>query len=211
MTPSEHVALGAYLLGALDPRERAEVEHHLSECRRCRDELAELAPLPGLMSRITLDEAISGPPPIDDAMLERLLVAATSERRTAGVRRRFLAAAAAVVLVGGPLGGVALYRSATAQTTHSVTASAGPIHVRVEMSAASNGTALTLWLSGVRSDEHCELIAISDTGAREVAGSWEASYSGTAVIKGTTAIPYSHLRQLVIETYDGVNLLTTDV
>ena len=211
MTSPEHVALGAYLLGALDPRERAEVEHHLSECRRCRDEVAELAPLPGLMSRITVDEAISGPPPVDDAMLERLLTAATRERRTAGVRRRLVAVAAAVVLVGGSLGGVALYRSATAHTTHAVVASAGRIHMRVEMTAESNGTALTLWLSGVRSEEHCELIAVSDTGAREVAGSWEASYSGTAVIKGTTAIPYSHLRQLVVQTYGGVDLLTTNL
>jgi len=211
VTSPEHVALGAYLLGALDPRERAEVEHHLGECRRCRDEVAELAPLPGLMSRITVDEAISGPPPVDDAMLERLLTAATRERRTAGARRRLVAVAAAAVLVGGSLGGVALYRSATAQSTHSVVASAGRIHMRVEMTAASNGTALTLWLSGVRSEEHCELIAISDTGAREVAGSWEASYSGTAVIKGTTAIPYAHLRQLVVQTYDGVDLLTTNL
>jgi hypothetical protein len=211
VTSAEHVALGAYLLGALDPRERAEVEHHVSGCRRCHDELAELAPLPGLMARISVDEAISGPPPVDDAMLERLLDAATRERRTAGVRRRLLAVAAGLALVGGSLGGVALYRSATAQTTHAVDASSGAVRMHVEMTAASNGTALTLRLSGVRSEEHCELIAISDTGAREVAGSWEASYTGTAVIRGTTAIPYQHLRKLVIETYDGVDLLTTNV
>jgi anti-sigma factor RsiW len=211
VTSAEHVARGAYLLGALDPRERAEVETHLSSCRRCRDELADLAPLPGLMSRITVDEAISGPPPVDDAMLERLLTAATRERRTAVVRRRMLAVAAAFVLVGGSLGGVAVYRSATAQTSHSVDAAAGTVRMHVEMTAASNGTALTLQLSGVPSEEHCQLIAISDTGAREVAGSWEASYTGTAVIHGTTAIPYQHLRKLVIETYDGVDLLTTNV
>lgn len=211
MTSPEHVALGAYLLGALDPRERAEVELHLGQCRRCRDEIAELAPLPGLMSRITVDEAISGPPPVDDAMLERLLTAATRERRTARIRRGLLAAAAAVALVAGSVSGVAVYRSMTAQATHAVTASAGRVHLRVEMAAASNGTALTIWLTGVPSEEHCRLIAVSDTGAREVAGSWEASYSGAAVIKGTTAIPYSHLKQLVVQTYDGVNLLTTNV
>ncbi|MBV9099001.1 MAG: zf-HC2 domain-containing protein [Frankiaceae bacterium] len=211
MTSAEHVALGAYLLGALDPRERAEVEHHLSECRRCRDEIADLAPLPGLMSRITVDEAISGPPPVDDAMLERLLAAATRERRTTAVRLRLVAVAAAVVLVGGSVGGVALYRSMTAASTHAVTASAGHVHLRVEMAAASNGTALTIWLSGVRAEEHCELVAVSDTGAREVASSWEATYSGSAVIKGTTAIPYAHLRQFVVQTYDGVELLRTNV
>jgi hypothetical protein len=211
VTAPEHVALGAYLLGALDPRERAEVERHLTECERCRDEVADLAPLPGLMSRLTIEEAVSGPPPVDDAMLERLLVSATGERHRAVVRRRLVAVAAGLALVGGSLGGVAAYRSATAQTTHSVEASSGRIHMNVELTAASNGTALTLRLSGVRSEEHCELIAVSDTGDREVAGSWEASYSGTAVIKGTTAIPYSHLRQLIVQTYAGVDLLATDV
>jgi len=211
VTSAEHVALGAYLLGALDPRERAEVELHLTECRRCRDEVADLAPLPGLMSRITVEEAVSGPPPVDDAMLERLLTAATRERRTSAVRLRLLAAAAAVVLIGGSVGGVALYRSATAQSTHAVSASSGRVHLRIEMAAASNGTALTIWLSGVRAEEHCELIAVSDTGASEVASSWEATYSGTAVIKGTTAIPYAHLKQFVVRTYDGVELLRTNV
>ncbi|MDQ1683995.1 MAG: hypothetical protein QOC82_732 [Frankiaceae bacterium] len=211
MTSAEHVALGAYLLGALDPRERAEVETHLSGCRRCRDEVADLAPLPGLMSRITVDEAISGPPPVDDAMLDRLLTAATRERRTAVVRRRLFAVAAAVALVAGSIGGVAVYRSATAQSMHTVNAAAGRVHMHVEMAAASNGTAMALSLSGVAAEQHCELIAVSDTGAREVASSWVASYSGRAVIKGTTAIPYSHLRQLIVQTYDGVILVATNV
>ncbi|HMC72543.1 MAG TPA: hypothetical protein VKJ07_25545, partial [Mycobacteriales bacterium] len=73
------------------------------------------------------------------------------------------------------------------------------------------GTSMTLWLSGVPSDEHCRLIAISDTGARETAGSWVATYSGTAVIKGTTSIGYQHISKLVIETYDGTELVSTSV
>jgi hypothetical protein len=211
MTAPEHVALGSYLLGALDPRERAEVELHLTGCQRCRDEVAHLAPLPGLMSRITLDEALSGPPPVDDAMLERLLTAATRERSRARMRRGLVAVAAAAALVGGSVGGVAVYRTVTATSTHAVDAASGRVHAHVEMSAASNGTALTLSLWGVRAEEHCELVAVSDTGQREVASSWVASYAGRAVIRGTTAIPYGHLRQLVIQTYDGKTLLTTDV
>jgi hypothetical protein len=211
VTHEETVALGAYLVGALDHRDRADVEAHLASCRQCRDELADLAPLPGLMSRITVDEAVSGPPPVDDAMLDRLLRAASAERSVASHRRWLVAAAAAVVLVGAPLGGLGIYRQLTASHWHTVDAASGQVHMRVQMVSASNGTGMTLTLSGVRPDEHCELVAVSDTGAREVAGSWVATYGGTAVIRGTTAIPYSHLRSLVIQTYDGKALVTAAV
>jgi len=50
------VALGTYVLGAIDRRDRAEFESHLVHCVVCRDELITLAPLPGLLSRLTLDE-----------------------------------------------------------------------------------------------------------------------------------------------------------
>ncbi len=40
-------ALGVYVLGAIDPAERATVDAHLSTCPECREELAGLAGLPG--------------------------------------------------------------------------------------------------------------------------------------------------------------------
>ena len=41
--PEARVSLGVYVLGAIDPAERALVEGHLATCRDCRDELAGLA------------------------------------------------------------------------------------------------------------------------------------------------------------------------
>jgi hypothetical protein len=205
------IALGAYVVGALDHRERAELEAHLALCPACRDELAGLAPLPGLLSRVTVDEAIAGPPPVDDAMLERLLAAVSRERRVATHRRWLAVAAAAVLLAGGSVGGVAAWNSTHATHWQRVEASAHGVHMSVDLEPASTGTTLALWLSGVPAEERCRLIAVSDTGEREVAGSWEATYSGTAVIKGTTAIARSHLRQLTIETYDGRTLVSADV
>jgi hypothetical protein len=207
----ETVALGAYLMGSLDAQDRVAYESHLANCRRCREELASLAGLPGLMSRISVDEAVSGPPPIDDAMLDRLLAAAKAERHVASHRRWLAAAAAAVVLVGAPLGALGIYRHLTATHWHTAVAAAGPVRMRVEMTSASNGTALTLQLTGVRPEEHCELVAVSDNGMREVTSSWIASYSGTAVIRGTTSIPYGHLRTLLIQTYAGKALVTATV
>ena len=57
MTCPRTVALGAYVLGALEREERARLEAHLGTCAICREELERLAPLPGLLSRLTLDEA----------------------------------------------------------------------------------------------------------------------------------------------------------
>ena len=204
-------ALGTYLVGALDPRERADVEAHLAHCPACRDELAGLAGLPGLMSRLTTEEVLAGPPPVDDALLERLLRSAARDRKAARQRRWLTAVAAVCVLLAGSVGGVTAYRAATAPQVHTVAASSGPVHMSVKMATISTGTSMTLWLSGVPSDEHCRLIAVSDTGQRETAGSWEATYSGTAVIKGTTSIGYAHISKLVIETYDGTELVSTSV
>jgi anti-sigma factor RsiW len=51
------IAIGAYVLGALDRWERAEVEAHVEMCATCRAELERLAPLPGLLSRLSAEES----------------------------------------------------------------------------------------------------------------------------------------------------------
>jgi hypothetical protein len=53
------LSLGVYVLGAIDPAERALVDHHLATCRDCRDELAGLAGLPALLARVSTAEAIA--------------------------------------------------------------------------------------------------------------------------------------------------------
>lgn len=49
--------LGVYLVGAIGPGDRARVKGHLASCERCRNELAGLAGLPGMLRRIAADEA----------------------------------------------------------------------------------------------------------------------------------------------------------
>jgi hypothetical protein len=63
VTCANTVTLGAYLLGALDPRERFEFEAHLGGCDTCRTELVRLAPLPGMLNQISLDDFSDGLPP----------------------------------------------------------------------------------------------------------------------------------------------------
>ena len=43
---------GAYVLGALSPAERAAYERHLATCSFCREAVADIAVLPGLLGRL---------------------------------------------------------------------------------------------------------------------------------------------------------------
>ncbi|GLX10248.1 zf-HC2 domain-containing protein [Microbispora sp. NBRC 16548] len=58
------ISLGAYVLGALDAEETAEVEAHLENCAACRAELAELSGLPPLLARVSAEdiERAAAPP-----------------------------------------------------------------------------------------------------------------------------------------------------
>jgi Putative zinc-finger len=53
------VALGVYVLGAIDPAERVLLEAHLATCEACQAELAELADLPALLALVPAEEAIA--------------------------------------------------------------------------------------------------------------------------------------------------------
>ena len=90
---------GAYVLGALSPTERAEYERHLASCQSCRESVAALAVLPGLLSR--LDPASVTPQPVSapPTLLPRLLAVVAARRRSQRLRRRFLAIAACVAAI----------------------------------------------------------------------------------------------------------------
>jgi len=96
---------GAYILGALSPAERAAYERHLAHCPPCKQSLAELAVLPGLLGRLNSyppvphrPAAADEPPPA--TLLPRLLAAASTMRRSErrAQRRRRLRATVAAAL-----------------------------------------------------------------------------------------------------------------
>jgi len=74
--------LGTYLLGVDDADERLRIEGHLPGCAACREELARLAPLPGLLSRVPTDQVPEGVTAVADgvtAAAELLTAAAVVE------------------------------------------------------------------------------------------------------------------------------------
>src|SRR5262252_9676729 len=98
-------ALGVYVLGAIDPAERAQVDEHLAACLECREELASLAGLPAMLRKVPVVEAErlaasdseAGTEVPSEQMLRSLV------GRTVNVRRihrwRTVAAAAAVAIM----------------------------------------------------------------------------------------------------------------
>jgi anti-sigma factor RsiW len=94
----------AYVIGALSADERREYERHLTACDACREQVAELAGMPGLLAAVPVAQAVAArdaakevteqrmPP----ASLPRLLAAAKSQRR----RSRALFAGAVTVAAG---------------------------------------------------------------------------------------------------------------
>ena len=51
-SPTDHVDVAAYVLGALDESENALFERHLATCPRCQAELDELSGLPSLLDQV---------------------------------------------------------------------------------------------------------------------------------------------------------------
>ena len=105
------VQLGIYVFGAITPPDRATVVRHLGTCANCRDELAGLAALPGLLLRppamavASSDDLAAPEPEPGPAPVNRTLTAVTQRRR----RHRQLAAVAATALTAAAVAGWATY------------------------------------------------------------------------------------------------------
>jgi anti-sigma-K factor RskA len=206
----EHVKdVAAYALGTLEVADRERLEAHVPGCAECQEVLASVAGLPRLLALVPPDAVRSGGTSQEDepfearpseAMYQRLLAAALTRRRSR--RRLALIAAAAVLVVGGSAGGVAVLHARSAPAVQVVAGSAGEVKATVWLRELSNGTAVRLRLSGVPSEEHCSLVVVDRDGHREVASTWVATYSGTATIDSSTAIPRSRVSWLRIETSD---------
>ncbi len=197
-------SLGAYLLGALGPTERVEVEEHLRGCPQCREELAGLAGLPGLLATLDqtdLEQLDDGDPEAGSRLLERTLLELTRRRQAVRRRNRLLTAAAAVVTSPDD---TASARSATGVATNATTG----VHAEVGFTPQPWGTALHLMLRGVPPGTHCQLVAVLADGQRQAAGSWQASYEGTASVDAAADARPDQLTGLEVVTDRGVRLVS---
>lgn len=214
-------ALGVYVLGAIDPAERAQVDEHLSSCAECREELANLAGLPAMLRKVPIVEAerlaayeqdpeLAGVPSAE--MLTSLIA------RTANVRRihrwRTVAAAAAVAIValgGGAFAANALQPSGApappgvAQTVAwQQTSGDGPVpgaQLTVRYRHEPWGTRMEVKVTGLQPGNVCELQVTDATGGKSVVGSWKL-WQGTSWYGASTWLGEEELRSFQV-TIDG--------
>jgi hypothetical protein len=208
--------LGAYALGALEPRERAEVDAHLRECSACREELARLAALPGLLARLPSEEGTE-PVTARADLGERALAALSARRRARRRRRRAwgagLAGAAAAAVIA--LGLIAVTGEGDEPGTvplriEPVAADAGTVDGSAWAEGRDWGTAIGIDLHRLPDRPAYELAAIARDGHREVAATWAPTEEGSARVQGSCAILPADMAGYEVTAADGEVLVRLD-
>jgi hypothetical protein len=101
----------AYVLGSLSPTERLDFERHLPGCVTCRRSVAELAGIPGLLSRVSV-ESVESPAPVDPVPSTLLPALVGQVRREQRRRSVLLSLGAAAAVAALAIGAAALQNSA---------------------------------------------------------------------------------------------------
>jgi hypothetical protein len=176
--------LGVYVVGAIDPAERGLVDEHIAECQSCRDELAGLAGLPAMLSRVPaadveqlslpllhLPEAVQP----SDELLNSLLRNVSAKRKSRMWRGAAAVAAAAVIAAAGATTVSQLTGPATSGAVAQqdwARARAGHIAAVVDYAPVSWGTAMRVRVSGIKPGTVCQFWVVGKNGTSEYAGDW---------------------------------------
>jgi hypothetical protein len=219
----------AYLLGSLSASDRREFERHLGECASCADAVAELAGLPGLLSKVPAASAVrlieepqfeSSVPP---TLLPRIVRSARRRRlrglvitAAAAAAAAVAAAVAAVLLItmvlpdGGPLD----RHASTAISLEAVTPN--PLTANVRLVAESWGTRLEMNCQYATSGRppypstapHRYSMWVTDAaGTSTEVATWSAAPGETAEPEGTTSLAFDQIRTVDIRSVDSGKVL----
>ena len=213
----------AYVLGALSPADRRNFEDHLATCPTCASSVGELAGLPGLMSRVSLDQLIAEPEPVPGTLLPSLARAVRRERgRRAIVVGASAAAAACLIAVGA----VALTRP-DSPARPPVTASTQPgtasqALAAVVPSPVTASARLVDMAWGTRIDLTCAyraqglypsrqvpyaMVVIDRNGAAEQVATWKALPNRTLTVMGASSKARQEIAAVEIRTLGGKTIL----
>jgi hypothetical protein len=197
------MSLSAYVLGGADAREQQLVADHIPGCPACREELARLAPIPGLLARLP-PAMVPGRVPPSPAAGPRGL---TRLMRSRAWQATALAAAALAV---GLAAGFSLAAPGASHPAAPGASAAAPgitfsgdnpaAHVRATavLTATSWGTRIELQLSGAPLNNQCALIVITREGASEQAGIWAAWSTGPINVPASASWHLSDITKLTI-------------
>lgn len=233
------VSLGVYVLGAIDPAERALVDSHLTACRDCRDELAGLAGLPALLAKVSAEDAIKlagaddepepeeTEPPAE--LLGTVLTLTTARRRRRAWRNGVMAAAAAVVVAAGAFAGVHFGTSSPSSGAPNTSAfgssygPGGPWETASGLSSAGQGatvmyrqmgwgTELAVKVVGIPIATNCKLWVLESNGTKMLAASWTTDAAeNTLWYPGATGVSATNVHAFQISVGDTSTPITVNL
>ena len=201
----------AYVLGALPATERVSFEEHLAVCPDCRQTVAELAGIPGLLSRVSPDD-LADPLPVPDTLVPRLLRAVRRSARRRRVVVGLLGAAAVVLAIVGTA--VVVQQGDDGPASPRMTAMTpvvdSPVTATAALVARPWGTEVSMECRYADSSEWSrpyDLVAVDDDGTSYDLATWVVGPGRTATISGSVPVRPEHIDRLEIRLTDGQPLL----
>jgi hypothetical protein len=221
---------GAYVLGSLAPAERTMYERHMSVCPVCREAVAEIAVLPGLLGRLDATAASQivggedGPDTPDSRLPKLIETAAKIRRRDAWVRRWRMAGATVVAAGVAAFAGVGLAPHADSTTEKPTVAMAAmtplrdtPVRAEVGFVQAASGTEIRMHCAYESDGDQSHgpytyrLVAIGEDGTKDQIGSWMAGEGSDLNLSGVTHFAFHDIDKVELQKNSGDPILVYDV
>jgi anti-sigma factor RsiW len=214
--------LGAYALGALDPREAQLVHEHLATCAECRREVADLADLRTAMDDVPPEAFLDGPPDGGELVLQRTLRAARAQLPVVAqprARRSFALVAASVVVAAAVAlgGGILIGRQTAPDTVAQPPLPANTRHAEgtdpqtgarlvADVTPQAGWVRIRVAAFGIPRGEPCEIFAVPNNGPPVLAGSWLVSENGArngTTLDGSALLDPTEVRAIEIRNTSG--------
>lgn len=218
----------AYVLGALSSDERLEYESHLARCTQCRDAVAELSGMPGLLGLLDLDDVTAldeeqTDPPLRPEVLESVLAKVRwRRRRSRWVTSAVVGLAAAVLAVGILLVArpaiVGLDDRSTTQNTAQMVdmtkMAPTPINASIALTDFGWGTRIDMscsygqWGNNAAPPKDLGMVVVARDGTRSQIATWLGIPGATALPSGTTPMQRDDIAAVqMVSVSDGKVLL----
>lgn len=212
----------AYVLGSLSASDRREFEGHMADCPACREAVADMSGVPGLLSRLDHAEVTAidepGRPasvPAPD-LLPSLLTTVRWRRRRTRVATWVAASAAAVVLGIGVLVGV---QGHTSTPAHQAVAASQPmaqvgttlLTSTVQLSSQRWGTSINLkcvCLAPLNAHhDTLAMVVVGRDGSQTRLATWVAQPGHTATPAGSISMPVDQIAAVQVVSAEGGQVL----
>lgn len=197
----------AYVVGALEADERAEIEDHLRTCDRCRQDVVAFAPLPALLGRLEEADLETGGQVAGDrhAVVEAVRSDIARLDRSRRRWRRSAGAAAAAVLV--------LFAVMLTDGDDESRRRSGGIELQVQTASAEGsarvvaderawGTYVHISAEDLPERESYALWVVDESGIWEPAGSWARTPDGAADLGGSSQRTLEQIDRIVVTSVD---------